>query len=281
MPATDAAIDAFGRWCERTQQPMGISIHIGFRAMRALMRGHFTESERLTQEASAIGQRLQTENAAGFFALQMFSLRREQGRLKELEPVVRYFVRQNTAAAAWRPGLALIYGELGRRPEAHEQFEHLAQHDFADLPRDGLWMASMLYLTDVCIFLEDRARAATLYQLLLPYAGRNAVIGNAAACCGALSRYLGALAATLERWDEAAQHFEDAIAMNARIEAPPWLAHTKHQYAAMLLARGQSGDRDMAAGLLNASLATARKLGMSALEERVIARMAQMNPDLH
>ena len=139
----------------------------------------------------------------------------------------------------------------------------------------------MLYLTDVCTFLEDRARAATLYQLLLPYAGRNAVISNAAACYGALSRYLGALAATLERWDEAAQHFEDAMAMNAHIEAPPWLAHTQHQYAAMLLARGQSGDRDMAAGLLNASLATARKLGMSALEERVIARMTQMKPDLH
>ena len=139
----------------------------------------------------------------------------------------------------------------------------------------------MLYLTDVCTFLEDRARAATLYQLLLPYAGRNAVISNAAACYGALSRYLGALAATLERWDEAAQHFEDAMAMNARIEAPPWLAHTQHQYAAMLLARGQSGDRDMAAGLLNASLATARKLGMRALEVRVIARMTQIKPYLH
>jgi hypothetical protein len=37
----------------------------------------------------------------------------------------------------------------------------------------------------------------------------------------------------------------------------------------------------MAAELLNASLATARKLGMSALEERVIARMTQMKPDLH
>jgi tetratricopeptide (TPR) repeat protein len=273
MPATDAAIDAFGRWCERAQEPLGTSLHIGFRAMRALMRGHFTDSERLTQEASAIGQRVQTENAAGFFALQMFSLRREQGRLKELEPVVRYFVQQNTAAAAWRPGLALIYGELGRRPEALEQFEHLAQHDFADLPRDGLWMASMLYLTDVCTFLEDRARAATLYQLLLPYAGRNAVIGIAAACYGALSRYLGALATTLERWHEAEQHFEDAMAMNARMGARPWLAHTQYQYATMLLLAGRSGDRNRAAELFHSALLTARELGMRALEERLNEKM--------
>jgi tetratricopeptide (TPR) repeat protein len=281
MAATDAAIDAFGRWHQRTQEPLGISITIGFRAMLALMRGHLAESERLTQEASAIGHRLQTENAGGFFALQMFSLRREQGRLKELEPVVRYFVQQNTAAAAWRPGLALIYGELGRRPEAQEQFEHLAQHDFADLPRDGLWMASMLYLTDVCTFLEDRARAATLYQLLLPYAGRNAVISNAAACYGALSRYLGALATTLERWHEAEQHFEDAIAMNARLGARLWLAHTQYQYATMLLLAGRSSDRARATELFHSALLTASELGMRALEERLNEKMTLVPRDGH
>jgi tetratricopeptide (TPR) repeat protein len=129
----------------------------------------------------------------------------------------------------------------------------------------------MTYLTDVCTFLGDRARAAILYQLLLPYAGRNVVVGNAAACYGALSRYLGALATTLGRWDEAAQHFEDALAMNARMEAWPWLAHTQYQYATMLLARDQSGDREKARELLRAALATARELGMCALEERITA----------
>ena len=109
--------------------------------MRALMQGRFADSERLAQEALAIGQRLQTENAAGIFGLQMFTLRREQGRLKELEPVVRYFVQQHSVAGAWRPGLALIYSELGRTEEARAEFEHLAQHDFTDIPRDALWMA--------------------------------------------------------------------------------------------------------------------------------------------
>ena len=74
-----------------------------FRAMRALMLGRFQDSERLAQEAFAIGQRLQTETAAGVFGLQMFALRREQGRLREVEPVVRLFVQQHSAAAAWRP----------------------------------------------------------------------------------------------------------------------------------------------------------------------------------
>jgi hypothetical protein len=211
----------------------------------------------------------------------MFTLRREQGRLKELEPVMRYFVQQNTATAAWRPGLALIYSELGLRTEAREQFEHLARQDFADLPHDALWMASMTYLTDVCTFLEDRTRAAILYRLLLPHARLNVIVGGASACYGALSRYLGALAMTLERWNEAAQHFEDALAMNTRMQARPWLAHTQHQYAGLLLARDQPGDRDRAAGLLNAAQATAHELGMHALEERLTARITRMTPDLH
>ena len=64
-------------------------------------------------------------------------------------------------------------------------------------------------------------------------------------------------------------HFEDALAMNARMGARPWLAHTQHQYAVMLLARHQPGDRDKAMALLDEALTTARELGMHALEGRI------------
>ena len=118
-------------------------------------------------------------------------------------------------------------------------------------------------------------------QILLPFAGRNVVIGSGAACYGALARYLGALATTLGRLDDAARHFENAFAMNARMDARPWLAHTQHQYAAMLLVRHQPNDRDKAAALLDTAHATARELGMHALEERVNAGIMRIKPDLH
>jgi DNA-binding NarL/FixJ family response regulator len=73
----------------------------------------------------------------------------------------------------------------------------------------------------------------------------------------------------MERWEEAAQHFVDALAMNARMGARPWLAHTQYQYAVMLLARNQSGDRDKAVSLLHEALTTAHELGMQALEKRI------------
>ena len=105
---------------------------------------------------------------------------------------------------------------------------------------------------DVCTFLGDKTRAGLLHQLLLPYAGHTVVVGFATACYGAVSRYLGALATTLERWDEAKGHFEDALEMNARMEAWPWLAHTQYEYATMLLSRDQPGEDEKARELFQA-----------------------------
>jgi DNA-binding CsgD family transcriptional regulator len=269
--AWDTAIDTFARSAEELQQPHFMRHAKGFQAMRALMRGHFADSEALAQQALAISQRMQTADGSGAFGLQMFSIRREQGRLQELEPVVKYFVQQHGVASTWRPGLALIYSELGRQREARREFEHLAQHDFADFPRDGLWLACMTYLAEICTCLGDAARAAILYPLLLPYAGRAIVVGGQVACYGAASRYLGMLATTMSHWQDAEQCFEDALTMNANMGARTWWAHTQHDYAAMLVARNQPGDAEQAAALLQDALSTARELGMRALEARIAA----------
>ena len=50
--------------------------------------------------------------------------------------------------------------------------------------------------------------------------------------------------------------------MNARMGARPWLAHTQHDYALMLLARHGPGDRQRAQQLLTAAVSTYRTLGM-------------------
>jgi class 3 adenylate cyclase/DNA-binding NarL/FixJ family response regulator len=277
IPAADVAIAAHIRLAEEARQPFFRYVATGFQTLRALLDGRFAEAERLAQQSLEFGQQAQVENADGVFGIQMFLLRREQGRLAELAPAVRYFVRQHTATA-WRPGLALIYSELGLVQEARGEFEHLAQHDFTDLPRDGLWVTCITYLAEVCTFLQDTARAATLYHLLHPYAGRNVIVGGSVACYGAASRYLGMLATTMARWGEAEQHFQEALAMNTRTGARPWLAHTQHDYAAMLLARGRPEDRTQAMILLEEALAAARDLGMRALEARLTARLSPLTP---
>jgi DNA-binding NarL/FixJ family response regulator len=115
-----------------------------------------------------------------------------------------------------------------------------------------------------------------LYQAMLPYAGRNIVFGTGIACCGSADRYLGLLCVAMARWSKAQQHFEEALAMNERIGARVQFAYTQHDYAAMLLARGEAVDRDHAMDLLKASLESAREIGMRALEERAAARLGEL-----
>lgn len=88
---------------------------------------------------------------------------------------------------------------------------------------------------------------------------------------GSVSRNLGLLAAVMERWDDAERHFEDALEMNGRIGARPWLAHTEEDYARMLLARDGSGDPERARVLLEAAVAGYRELGMESRAERASA----------
>jgi DNA-binding NarL/FixJ family response regulator len=76
----------------------------------------------------------------------------------------------------------------------------------------------------------------------------------------------------MQHWQTAEQHFEDALTMNANMGARPWLAHTQHDYAAMLLARHQPGDAERAVALLQEALTIARELGMQSLQTRIAAR---------
>src|SRR5215211_903349 len=157
------------------------------------------------------------------------------------------------------------------RAECDLVFQGLAADDFAELSRDEEWLFGMSLLAPVCAFLGDSTRSAVLYDLLSPYADRNA-LSVPELSTGSVSRGLGILAKTLGRWDQATRHFEDALAMNARMGARPWLAHTQHDYARMLLNRGAPGDREKAGELLELALETYRHLGMLTWADRAAAR---------
>jgi DNA-binding NarL/FixJ family response regulator len=262
---------AYTKLADEVRQPFYQYIGVSSHAMMALFEGRLEESERRAREAFELGSRMPGLDAEGVYGIQMFTVRREQGRLRELAPVVAYFVQNHAAGATWRPGLALVYAELGRAAESRTEFEAIAAAGFDSLPQDGRWVTCMTYLAEVCAFLGDAGRAALLYAELAPFEGRNLIAPPNVACFGAASRQLGMLTATMKRWPDAERHFVAALAMNARQGARPWLAHTQHQYAAMLLARNANGDRERAVGLLDEALAAAREIGMAALAERAAA----------
>ena len=239
------------------------------RTAPVIQAGRFDDAEKMALEAFSVGQKLGVDNAEGVLGIQMFTIRREQGRLREIAPMLKQFVDDETASAAWRPGLALIYAEIGQDDEAAAALGRLAEDDFAILPRDSLWQTSLAYLAEVCDYLQDGERAQTLYRLLMPYAELTVVVSNAIVCLGATSRFLGQLATIQSNWDDAEKHFVHALELNARMTAPPWLAHTRYQYARMLMRRNMDDDMSRANALLDEALVTAHELGMHGLIDRI------------
>ncbi len=251
--------------------------HLGgdCRAMIALHGGRFTEAEQLIHEQMQLARRYGYSPAFDAASVQMFALRREQGRLAELAPALDLFRRSATPAGTWLPGYALMCCELGRRDDARAAFEQIAGSGLSTDNLADYMHRNLAYLAILCTALGDAPRADQLYALLLPFQGRNFVFGGNVECFGATDRLLGMLATTMQRWRLAESHFENALALDAASHALPWLAHSQHQYSAMLLARRHSGDAQRAALLLDAALHTSRELGMGALQQRVLALQPQ------
>jgi DNA-binding CsgD family transcriptional regulator/tetratricopeptide (TPR) repeat protein len=275
-------VEALAQLSEELKQPFYQYLALTLRTMRLLLEGKWQAAEQMAYQSLVVGRRLQGQDPAGTFGIQMFTIRREQGRLREIEPVLRSFVQRHALASAWRPGLALLYSELGLEQEARDVFESLAADDFAGIPRDALWASCIAYLAEVCAFLHDAPRAATLYQRLLPYAQRSILAGGHTACLGSASHYLGLLAATMCRWQEAETHFQDALEMHTRMGAKPCLAHTQYEYARLLLTRRSAANTytqahtDKAVSLLHESQHTSHALGMHTLEARVMPLQEQL-----
>ena len=75
----------------------------------------------------------------------------------------------------------------------------------------------------------------------------------------------------MECWPEAAQHFENALDMNQKMGAKPWLAATQNDYAQMLLTSDRTGDRKRAGELRASATATYSHLGLRAGRRRARA----------
>jgi DNA-binding SARP family transcriptional activator len=246
-----ASLAEIRRIATELRQPAQLWLAAVHETLLALLEGRFDDAERLLGESEELGNAAPRWNAEMSRRLQLYLLRRSQGRLEELAET------QEAApeAFAFRTYpivdcvLARFYDELGRVDDSGRIFSNLAKDDFAQMPFDEEWLVSLGLLAEVAYSRGDGSRAEALYDQLAPYSSQVAV-AYPEISIGSVARYLGLLASTLACWEDAERHFEDAIATNERIGARPWLAHTQEDYARMLLGRGQSSAQERAAELL-------------------------------
>jgi DNA-binding SARP family transcriptional activator len=239
----------------------------------ALFEGRFAAAERAMPEALELGRLAQRANAELAFDLQLYALRREQGRVEELVETVERAVGDYPGYPVLRFVRIDILVELGRDDDARAAFDACAADDFR-LDVDDQWLFSLSLLPEACRYLGDETHALALYERLRPYARHNAV-AVPELCRGSVSRGLGILAAVMSKPREAAEHFESALDLNTMMGTRPWVAYTEHDYARMLLTAGSAADSAKAADLLASARTTCEDLGMAALEAKVVALLEE------
>jgi class 3 adenylate cyclase/tetratricopeptide (TPR) repeat protein len=274
IDAVKRQVEEYAVIAEELKQPYQLWFAEVFRAMLASLEGRLAEGETIGQRALTLGSSQQGENAVQFFAAQLMTIREHQGRLLEMEPAIRAYAEQFPEILAIRAALALIYALEGPAEDAREHFEIAAANDFADLPRDTTWLLTLTMLTQAAAALGDTPRAALLYDLFAPYDSRTIVAGPAIVCHGSAAHYLGILAATIGRTDDAARHFTDAIEMHERMGALPYLAHSLREYAGLASRSDAAADRERASEMLGRALALYQELGMTHFATKTRAMQA-------
>ncbi len=237
--------------------------------LSALLDGDFDAAEQWNENSLSFWADHPNSHSVGL--AQLFLLRREQGRIGELEPFAAAMIDSVPGLPAFGAALALARAELGRLDEAQAALDQWAADRFADFEYRLDKAVGLFVLGELMARVARPDGAADLYRLLAPYAGTCPIAGATAACVGSMDRSLGQVAAVLERWDEAEAHFEAALEIELRLESPPLIARTRYWYADMLLARERKGDAARARELLDASEAVATKLGMATLAREASA----------
>jgi DNA-binding SARP family transcriptional activator len=276
VSGAQADLTAASRIAEELRQPAQLwQVHACW-AMLALAAGRLGEAEELIPRAFALGERAQREMAISARAFHLYTLRDFQGNLDQAEETIGDAATEFPARPVFRCALAHLHARLGRTSVGQQALRDLAERDFATLPLDMEWLFAMSLLAETCSLLGDAESAGVVYTLLVPQAASNAVDWPEG-IRGSVSRYLGLLAATMGRPQDAVTHFEDALTLNDSMGARPWLAHTQHDYARVLLARHRPGDPKRARQLLNEALSTYRELRMASYAASASALSQQIN----
>ena len=273
------ALDALQRLAAELRVPSARWLAAGCQATLALLEGRFADAEALIESALRAGASSEPWDAVIYSRVQLFALRSEDGRLAELEPVIRRSAEEFPTRPLFRCLLARLLAELGDEDGTRSVFDALAAGRFAVIPVNNDLLLSLGRLAEVAWFVRDAARGAVLHDLLLPY--RGLVVDTVESSLGAVDRYLGLAAMTAGDLPAAERHLRDAIVLNTRIGAQPWTARTQADLASLLSARDQPADREQAIELLEAALGTAMRLGMTAFAKRAGEALTHAGGDGH
>jgi len=200
-----------------------------WRAVRAMLAGRYDEAQGLGAEAEEAGVRAGDRNAALFVGLVRFCAQLEREAYDEMDMgFVEDKIANSPAGIAYRGGYTWVLAGRGETERARHEL-----HAVMALPHafDANWLSLQAECAEASILVKDATHVATLYERLLPYAGRPVTAGRSVCSYGAVDRVLGGLADLDGRRDDAVRHLQDAVRINAALGCSVWRERSERAQA--------------------------------------------------
>lgn len=252
----------------RAEAVAGPNPHLGmlwhlrsYDAGLAQMEGRTHDAERLSNEALALGTRIDHPFAHGVHVAQAVEIARDQERFDAVVAAIDL--------GATTPWLEAIAGRAllasGREPEARAVLGSLAERGFDSIRRNVRWVKTLLEIAGLCCDLRELTHAAVLRDLLAPFDRLHGILPVPICYGGPVAHELARLTGLLGDADGAAGLYEDALVGAEALGARPAQARILADHATLLARRG---DRRGARPLAERARAIAVELAMPALSAR-------------
>lgn len=267
LAEANACISRMIELAEELQQPTVLWTVAWVRGVQAIVAGRIEEAERLATEALTLGVESGQPDAATIYGGQLFCIRWHQGTDAELVDLLAEMATQRPDLPVLQAGLARLRLEADRRSDIE-----LGPAVVKAVPYDIGWAPAMAFWAEVSSRLGDQESCEVLYDLLSPYG--DYVVHVEAVSIGAMSHYLGMLAAALGRPAEAARHFEHAEALHETLEAPFFLARSRLEHGRLLLSAGTESSNYTAGELLRSARDLGEQYGCAGIVRRAAELLA-------
>ena len=233
------------------------------RATRAALAGDLGAAAEHNEAARAVAAQIGAVSTTVMYYAFLNQLAQLRGTIDpETGQAALTMLHQAPSIPLVRIFIPLIHALLGDYDLARATFEEF-RHMPGTVEVGPRWAALLTQIGTVALLLGDTDTAGRVYQELAGLAPGYMADGSGAAFCGgSLQRVAGDLALATGRVDEAIHRYTDAIDMNARIGARPFLALSRLGLANALVAKRNPGDLPTARPLVTEAAAEFRRLDL-------------------
>lgn len=275
MPGVERQIATFTTLANEYRQPLSLWYAPLLQGIRALLRGEIADAEALEQEAGRMSAEIEDSVAGLLIAAQMWSLRREQGRLPEMREPMAALVQALPSIPAWRCALAVVERDAEDKAATRHHVQGIIERGLDSIPRDFLWLMAHALLGEACAYAGNPEWCAMIEERIAPYAHLHFTVPDAVSL-GPVSRPLGLLAAAQGDYERAIQYFNDAVASSRAADAPPLVSRTLIDGADAIA----DADPVRARMWAREALVIAEPLGQAGVADRARARLGRDADDL-